>query len=1118
MRRRINAAVSRIWLGTAMALAITVAYGQTGKAYADLHDFGGPLANHSGSNDIDGFESSSSVTFDKAGNMYGTTESGGGNGGGMIWELTVAGAYVDLHDFGGTVSRADGTTGPDGTLPISGVTFDASGNMVGVTYFGGSGQVGTVWKLTPAGSYVDLHDFSKGSTDGNLPVDGVTVDSSGNIYGTASEGGPNLFGIVWEITSGGTYEILHAFGGTASYIDGTTGPDGSNPYGAVTFDASGNLYGTATGGGKYSREILAGGNVWELTASGDYVVLHSFGGPLSGNSGNAYSDGYGPEPGISFDRLGNMFGTTYYGGLYGFGVVWEYTAAGTYEDIHDFGGTISNANGTSGPDGVQPFRAAVAFDSAGNMYGTATAGGPNTNPDTGDGAGMVWEITPAKVYLDVHDFGGTLTNATGVTGPDGAGPWGGVAFDAAGNMYGTTYGGGPIAVSSSVHGGILWVLTSGKPTFEVSPTSLIGGATATGTVILGSPAPVGGTLVPLASTGAGVTTPASVTVAAGDLSATFTIGSQPVVTKSSAVITATIGGVAKSVTVTINPPSLSAITLSPSSVFGGTASIGMVTLTGIAPAGGIAVALSSNSAFAVPPAGVTVPAGATSASFSITTTAVVSTSVATIGASIPGLTRTAKLTVKVPVISMFTFNPTLVIGGATSIGTLAISGPAPSSGLAISLASGLASASVPSQVTIPAGTTSTTFTIATSAVSTTSAVTLSATLNGATVTAKLTVKAPVITALTLNPTTVVGGAASTGTITLGSPAPSPGLPVALASGSTFATVPSQVTVPAGATSATFTITTSAIATTSAATLSATLNGVTVTAKLTVKAPLITVLTLNPTSVVGGAASTGTITLGSPAPSSGLSISLASGSAFATVPSQVTVPAGTTSTTFTIATSAVGTTGTSTLSATSNGATVTAKLTVKAPVITAFTLNPTSVVGGASSTGAITIGSPAPSSGLSISLVSGSSSATVPSQVTIPAGTTSATFTIVTSPVATTTAAALSATLNGAVVTAKLNVKAPLISMLKLNPGSVVGGASSTGTITLSSPAPAAGLTIALSSNSTFAVVPASVTVAGGATSAAFTVNTSVVTANTTATITASLNGANTYAALVVKPK
>ena len=139
---------------------------------------------------------------------------------------------------------------------------------------------------------------------------------------------------------------------------------------------------------------------------------------------------------------GNMYGTAYCGGPNGGpqvdeadGMVWEITASGIYRDLHDFGGSITNADGSAGPDGINP-DSSVAFDSAGNMYRTAEKGGPNAHAvAVGEfGDGMIREITASGIYRDLRDFGGTVTNAEGTSGPDGMAPVAGVAFDSAGTI------------------------------------------------------------------------------------------------------------------------------------------------------------------------------------------------------------------------------------------------------------------------------------------------------------------------------------------------------------------------------------------------------------------------------------------------------------------------------------------------------------------------------------------------------------------------------------------------------------------------------------------------------------------------------------------------------------
>jgi len=389
--------------------------------------------------------------------------------------------------------------------------------------------------------------------------------------------------------------------------------------------------------------------------------------------------------------------------------------------------------------------------------------------------------------------------------------------------------------------------------------------------------------------------------------------------------------------------------------------------------------------------------------------------------------------------------------------------------------------------------------------------------------------APVsLSSLSLNPTSVTGGNSSTGTVTLSGAAPSGGAQIALSSSNTsVATVPSSVTVPAGATSASFMVSTSVVAVSSTVTISASYAGTTASASLTVTpAPTLSSLTLNPTTVVGGVqSSTGTVTLSGPAPSGGAQVALfSSNSAVASVPSSVTIAAGATSATFTVSTSAVTASTTVTISASYNGATRSASVTVTpvAPVLSSLLLNPTSVTGGNSSTGTVTLSGAVPSGGAQITLSSSNTAVgRVPSSVTIAAGATSASFTVSTSAVAASTTVTISAIYGGATKTASLTVTPappppPTLSTLSLNPTSVVGGLEfSTGTVTLTGAAPAGGAQITLSSSNGAASVPFSVIVPAGASSAEFTVNTSIVLLSTSSNISATYNGTTRTATLAI---
>jgi hypothetical protein len=291
------------------------------------------------------------------------------------------------------------------------------------------------------------------------------------------------------------------------------------------------------------------------------------------------------------------------------------------------------------------------------------------------------------------------------------------------------------------------------------------------------------------------------------------------------------------------------------------------------------------------------------------------------------------------------------------------------------------------------------------------------------------------------------------------------------------------------------------------------------------------VSLSPTSVTGGNSSTGTVTLSGPAPTGGAQVSLSSSNtAVARVPSSVMVAAGATSASFTVSTSAVTSPTTVSISASCGGASRSASLTVTpvpppAPTLSSLTLNPTSVMGGKSSTATVILSGPAPAGGAQVSLSSSNTAAArVPSSVTVAAGATSATFTVSTSAVASSTAVIISAAYKGATRSASLTVvpapppppPPPTLASLTLDPSSVIGGLqSSRGTVTLTRPALSGGAQVLLSTSNGAASVPFSVFIPAGASSATFTINTAIVLISTSSTISASYNGTTKVATLGV---
>jgi uncharacterized repeat protein (TIGR03803 family) len=229
----------------------------------------------------DGANPYAGVTRDEAGNLYGTTYSGGAANGGVVFKLDPAGNETVLHSFTGA---------PDGQDPYAGVILDASGNLYGVTYGGGAAGWGVAFKLDPDGNETLLHTFT-GGADGGLPSSGLILDSSDNLYGTAGSGGTTGWGVVFKLDPSGAETVLYTFMGQ---------PDGGEPLACLLRDAAGNLYGTTNTGGATNH-----GAVFELDAAGHETVLHSF----TGGEGGAY-----PYDGLIEDQAGNLYGTALKGG------------------------------------------------------------------------------------------------------------------------------------------------------------------------------------------------------------------------------------------------------------------------------------------------------------------------------------------------------------------------------------------------------------------------------------------------------------------------------------------------------------------------------------------------------------------------------------------------------------------------------------------------------------------------------------------------------------------------------------------------------------------------------------------------------------------------------------
>ncbi|HEY3636671.1 MAG TPA: choice-of-anchor tandem repeat GloVer-containing protein [Rhizomicrobium sp.] len=290
----------------------------------------------------DGIFPTGGLLFDKAGNLYGTTELGGGEGGchdgnnsgcGTVFELAPNGNETVLYRF---------TGGQDGSGPAGTLIADKKGNLFGTTQWGGS-SYGVVFKVAPNGTETVLHTFAAGS-DGAFPVGGLVADKKGNLYGVTSAGGSADDGVAFEVTTAGKEKILYNFCSAANCTDG------SQPSGPLLADKSGDLYGTTAAGG-----AAKWGVVFKLAPAGTESVVYSFQGG---------SDGIYPDGGLIFDKKQNLYGVTYLGGASDDGTIFTISAGGSESVLYTFTGYINGEN-----------PAAALLLVKNTLYGTTQLGG-----------------------------------------------------------------------------------------------------------------------------------------------------------------------------------------------------------------------------------------------------------------------------------------------------------------------------------------------------------------------------------------------------------------------------------------------------------------------------------------------------------------------------------------------------------------------------------------------------------------------------------------------------------------------------------------------------------------------------------------------------------------------
>ncbi|MDR3690762.1 MAG: hypothetical protein P4L46_15400 [Fimbriimonas sp.] len=746
---------------------------------------------------------------------------------------------------------------------------------------------------------------------------------------------------------------------------------------------------------------------------------------------------------------------------------------------------------------------------------------------SGSGTGALPDVPLNAIALDVYhpattwwvatDLGVFESETSGASWVDASSPLGlpNVIVDDLIAVPGTAY------LNAATYGSGVWRFSNSGTSladFTVSPNVVLSGQLSIGTITLTAPAPAGGIVVSISSTAPSVArTPASVVVPEGATSTTFPIA-VTYLANSPYLSIISVSYIDKTLTQSVRAELLvvTRASITPGTVLGGIPSTGTVFVNVPAPAGGAVVNVSSSNQCAVSNPTITIPEGATSASFPITTfpVSVRTQSLFSLGIGVP--TASQSIFVTPPVPTSLTITPDSIPSGTTSMGTVILDGPTPSGGVIVNLSSSSISAVVPFSVTVPFGVTSASFSITTLAVTSSTPATITATVSGTSASAGITITPGPLAGLVLSPNPVAGGAPSTGTVSLGNPAPSGGAVVSLSSSNPLAVTPATLTIPGGVTSGNFSISTSSSSSLSTSTITATYDNASITATLLIVPLGISSLSLAPSTVPGGVSAIGTITLDAPAPASGTAVALNSSSSYAKTPTSITIANGATTATFMVSTTSVKSNVSATIRATFGSQSASATLVITPVGVLGLSVS-TPVTGGQTSVGVVTLDGMAPTGGVKVSISSSSPKAKPPLSVTVPSGAATCAFKIPTAPVSSVTESVIKASGGGKAATATLVINQPHLASFKFVPSHEVGGASSIGTVTLSSVAPAGGIVVALQSNTSALTVPKSVTVASGSTRVSFTAKTVAVATQAVAQVAATLDGSQLSADLTLDP-
>jgi len=343
----------------------------------------------------DGLNPDAGLVQGSDGNFYGTASGGGTSNLGTVFRISPGGSYTDLYSFVGPPN--------DGATPVAGLVQGSDGNLYGTTKEGGTDYGGTVFRISRSGAYTNLYSFGTSTLyDGLSPQAGLVQGSDGNFYGTTATGGVNFNGTVFRISPGGSETNLYSFVGPPN--------DGNSPVAGLVQGRDGNFYGTASAGGASANCPSGCGTVFRISPSGSYTNLYS----LDGSP----NDGSVPVAGLVQGSDGYFYGTTEEGGTDYAGTVFRISPGGSETKLYSFTGAMI--------DGYSP-EARLVQGSDGNFYGTAFGGGTNN-------LGIVFRISPGGNYTNLYPFAGYPN--------DGSRPVAGLVQGSDGYFYGTTQNGG----------------------------------------------------------------------------------------------------------------------------------------------------------------------------------------------------------------------------------------------------------------------------------------------------------------------------------------------------------------------------------------------------------------------------------------------------------------------------------------------------------------------------------------------------------------------------------------------------------------------------------------------------------------------------------------------------